>query len=369
MSAARSSIVANGGANTASLLSALQRLGASEVRPTRRDPRRDPVILPGVGAAARRDDAAAQRPRSLIPTLTQPLLGICLGMQLLHDPPRKATRPASACCPAASRDSAAAGVPVPHMGWNTLQLARDCRARGNRRAAHAYFVHGYAVDVGEATWRAPTTARHFSACVRWRNFSGAQFHPERSAVAARGSSTNFLALPERATHTRHRPAGGRCVRLLRGDFAQETRYDQEPVAAARDAIAPAPDWLHVVDLDGAGDGTRPTSRSSPAAADGAELQVGGGVRDAAAFDAAAGAGRGPRGRSAALAVDEPEQVRELARALRRRAHRARARRAHRCGRHAPRRSRTAGSVSRQLSLWEAVPRYVDAASSTCCAPT
>ena len=192
-------IVANGGANIASLQFALERLGsASEVSAdAARIRAATHVILPGVGAAA---DAMTRLRNSgldaLIPTLTQPVLGICLGMQLLHEASAEgATRCLGIIPGAASRFVEAPGRPVPHMGWNTLTVERSCPLlSGVGGSDYAYFVHSYALPVSEATVASCRYGASFSACVAWRNFYGAQFHPERSAGVGARLLRNFLQI-------------------------------------------------------------------------------------------------------------------------------------------------------------------------------
>jgi glutamine amidotransferase len=192
-------IVANGGANIASLQFALERLGsASEVSAdAARIRAATHVILPGVGAAA---DAMTRLRNSgldaLIPTLTQPVLGICLGMQLLHEASAEgATRCLGIIPGAASRFVEAPGRPVPHMGWNTLTVERSCPLlSGLGGSDYAYFVHSYALPVSEATVASCRYGASFSACVAWRNFYGAQFHPERSAGVGARLLRNFLQI-------------------------------------------------------------------------------------------------------------------------------------------------------------------------------
>jgi glutamine amidotransferase len=192
-------IVASGGANIASLQFALQRLGArSEVSADAACIRAaSHVILPGVGAAA----DAMRRLRAggldaLIPTLTQPVLGICLGMQLLHHASAEGETRCLGIIPGeASRFMDAPGLPVPHMGWNTLTATRSCPLlTGIGGADYAYFVHSYALPVNEATVASCRYGVNFSACVAWRNFFGAQFHPERSALVGARLLKNFLAI-------------------------------------------------------------------------------------------------------------------------------------------------------------------------------
>jgi glutamine amidotransferase len=193
-------IVATGGANIASLQFALERLGASSE--VSAEPERirsaSHVILPGVGAAG--DAMARLRERGLdivIPSLRQPVLGICLGMQLLHEASAEGDTRCLGIIPgAASRLIDAPGRPVPHMGWNTIEPERSCPVlAGFSGADYAYFVHSYALPVNEATVAACRYGERFSACVAWRNFFGAQFHPERSAQAGARLLSNFLRVP------------------------------------------------------------------------------------------------------------------------------------------------------------------------------
>lgn len=192
-------IVANGGANIASLQFALQRLdvGSAVTADAAQIRAASHVILPGVGAAA---DAMARLRQSgldtVIPTLRQPVLGICLGMQLLHESSQEGDVRCLGIIPGrASRFPAASARPVPHMGWNTLDIRRPCALlAGLADGDYAYFVHSYALEVSEATVASTGYGAPFSACVQWRNFYGAQFHPERSAAVGSRLLKNFLAI-------------------------------------------------------------------------------------------------------------------------------------------------------------------------------
>jgi glutamine amidotransferase len=192
-------IVASGGANIASLQFALQRLevasavsaDAAEIRAASH------VILPGVGAAA---DAMSRlrlsRLDSLIPTLQQPVLGICLGMQLLYEASQEGDARCLGIIPGrAARIAPSKDRPVPHMGWNTLDIRRPCALlAGLADGDYAYFVHSYALEVSAATVASTGYGAPFSACVQWHNFYGAQFHPERSAAVGARLLRNFLAI-------------------------------------------------------------------------------------------------------------------------------------------------------------------------------
>ncbi len=192
-------IIDSGGANLASLQFAFERLGAktrvtADAREIAAAPR---VVLPGVGSAA---DAMERLRRSaidtLLPTLTQPVLGICLGMQLLFERSEEGSTPCLGILPGQVRRlTAAAGRPVPHMGWNRLE---DCKAdpllAGLAPGTYFYFVHGYGVPVCELTVAPVEYGGTLSAVVRQGNFWGVQFHPERSAASGARLLGNFLSL-------------------------------------------------------------------------------------------------------------------------------------------------------------------------------
>jgi imidazole glycerol-phosphate synthase subunit HisH len=192
-------IIASGGANTASLQFALERLGASSVVAADAEKIRSAshVILPGVGAAA---DAMSRLRRQgldiVIPSLQQPVLGVCLGMQLLYEASEEGCTNCLGIIPGrAARFAPRADRPVPHMGWNTLAIERQCPLlEGIRPGDYAYFVHSYSLTLSSATVASSSYGDPFSACVQWRNFYGAQFHPERSAKVGARLLENFLRL-------------------------------------------------------------------------------------------------------------------------------------------------------------------------------
>jgi len=192
-------IVENGGANTASLRHALARLGVEAELTSSSAAIREAshVILPGVGAA----QDAMRRLRThgldtIIPALTQPVLGICLGMQLLYEASEEGSVRCLGAIPgAAHRLTAFPGRPIPHMGWNELTpTASVPLLEGIESGEHAYFVHSYAVAIGPETVAATHYGEPFSAVVARKNFFGTQFHPERSASTGARILGNFLAL-------------------------------------------------------------------------------------------------------------------------------------------------------------------------------
>jgi glutamine amidotransferase len=192
-------IVANGGANIASLQFALERLEVTAALSADfgRIRAATHVILPGVGAAA---DAMARLKRDrldeLLPELRQPVLGICLGMQLLFEVSDEGQTRCLGIIPGrATRFAEAPGRPVPHIGWNTLDLMRPSPLfAGIEAGSYAYFVHSYALPLSEGTVASTDYGCPFTACVQRDNFFGTQFHPERSAALGARVLNNFLAL-------------------------------------------------------------------------------------------------------------------------------------------------------------------------------
>lgn len=192
-------IIDSGGANIASLQFAVERLGLPSALTT--DPAvvraASHVILPGVGAAA--DCMLRLQSAGLVDTirsLQQPLLGICVGMQLLFDSSEEGDVECLRMLPGrvkrfADRD----GLPVPHMGWNQLEFsATSPLLNGIGPGDYVYFVHSYAVPVGEMTLATTQYGEPFSALVQRGNVYGAQFHPERSARIGAQLIQNFLQL-------------------------------------------------------------------------------------------------------------------------------------------------------------------------------
>jgi glutamine amidotransferase len=188
----------SGGANLGSVQAALQRLGVSA--PVSSDRKTiqaaTHLILPGVGAAA----TAMAKLRSngladLIPTLTQPLIGICIGMQLLFERSEENETECLGLLPGSvSKLSASPGVRVPHMGWNRLDVSGAHPITAGLDQQWVYFVHSYAAQVSDLTLASCSHGNPFSAVVAREQIMGAQFHPERSSVAGARLLRNFLAL-------------------------------------------------------------------------------------------------------------------------------------------------------------------------------
>jgi glutamine amidotransferase len=192
-------IIDNGGANLASLRYALERLGAqsrvtSDPGLVTAAPR---VLLPGVGAAG--DAMRRLENARLVDTLRglrKPVLGICLGMQLLFEHSAEGdTRCLGILSGSVRRLDATPDHPAPHTGWSPLTMhGPDPLLVGIADGDHAYFVHAYAADVGPDTTALARHALPLSAVVRHGNFHGVQFHPERSAAVGARVLKNFLEL-------------------------------------------------------------------------------------------------------------------------------------------------------------------------------
>ncbi|WP_130012325.1 imidazole glycerol phosphate synthase subunit HisH [Serinicoccus sediminis] len=199
----RVALVDGGGTNIGSVSYALERLGASS-RLTA-DPgdilAADRVVLPGVGAAG----AGMRRLRELglvdvLHEVQAPLLGVCLGMQLLFE--RSAEDggvDTLGLVPGEVRGiPPRPGVRVPHMGWNSLvDLVEDPLLTGVEEGDRAYFVHSYAAPTSAQTLAATEHGGRWSAVVRSGNRWGAQFHPERSSALGARILRNFLLEVER----------------------------------------------------------------------------------------------------------------------------------------------------------------------------
>jgi imidazole glycerol-phosphate synthase subunit HisH len=192
-------LVDAGGTNIGSVRYALQRLGvdaaltadAATIRAA------DKVILPGVGAAgpgmARLQQLGLV---DLMRSLTQPVLGVCLGMQLLCERSEEGDVACLGVVPAAVRRfREQPGLRVPHMGWNRLQRRTEHPLLVGLGAQDwAYFVHSYAVPVGDYALATSDYGGEFSAVIASGNFHGMQFHPERSASVGARLLKNFLEL-------------------------------------------------------------------------------------------------------------------------------------------------------------------------------
>lgn len=192
-------IIDSGGANIASLMYALERLQAKALLTTDADVIRDAerVLLPGVGAAK---DAMRRLANAglveLIRELSQPVLGICLGMQLLCEGSEEEDVECLGVIPGSARKlPATTEYPVPNMGWCTTRFtAGHPLLHGIEDQRFFYYLHSYALPVSEHTLAIAKHDGDFTAVISHGNFVAAQFHPERSSAAGAQLLKNFLEL-------------------------------------------------------------------------------------------------------------------------------------------------------------------------------
>ena len=193
-------VLSYGAGNLASVTFALERLGARVrlVDTAEAVAAAERLILPGVGQAG----WAMARLRALglvgpIGDFPRPLLGVCLGQQLLFEASEEGDTPLLGLIPGRVRRlRPGGGRTVPHMGWSRLQVVRDDPLlEGLDEASWAYFVHGFVCPDGPATLARADYGDPVPAVVRAANRWGCQFHPERSSETGARILRNFLELP------------------------------------------------------------------------------------------------------------------------------------------------------------------------------
>ncbi|MCI1678764.1 MAG: imidazole glycerol phosphate synthase subunit HisH [Ewingella americana] len=192
-------ILDTGCANLSSVKYAVQRLGYEPQ--VSRDPEivlhADKLFLPGVGTVQAAMEQLEQRELiDLIKACTQPVLGICLGMQLLGSGSDESGGVATlGIIDTPVQRMQDLGLPLPHMGWNQVIANADSHLfRGIDENAYFYFVHGYAMPICESTIAQTLYGEAFTAAVQKDNFFGVQFHPERSGAAGAQLLKNFLEM-------------------------------------------------------------------------------------------------------------------------------------------------------------------------------
>jgi glutamine amidotransferase len=182
--------------NVQSVLFALERLGvnatvtcdAEEIKSA------DKVIFPGVGEASSAMRALkAHNLDKLLPTLTQPFLGVCLGMQLLCQHSEEGDTEMLGIIPVPVKRFEI-DLKVPHMGWNNLHHLKSDLFTGIQEDEYAYFVHSFYAPVTEFTIAQSSYSDPFSAALQYKNFYAVQFHTEKSGAPGAHILQNFLNL-------------------------------------------------------------------------------------------------------------------------------------------------------------------------------
>ena len=194
-------IVNTGCANISSVKFAVERLGtpvavSDDVAVIQKA---DKVFLPGVGSANAAMASIQQKQlASCIQNLTQPVLGICLGMQLMVEKSEESLSDNTPCLgliPGQVKRMQVGDLRLPHMGWNTVTPIGDAPLfKGIDAGSYFYFVHSFAVAVSEFTMASCQYGMDFSAGIHKDNFFGVQFHPERSSDAGAQLLKNFIDL-------------------------------------------------------------------------------------------------------------------------------------------------------------------------------
>ncbi|MEO1038198.1 MAG: imidazole glycerol phosphate synthase subunit HisH [Pseudomonadota bacterium] len=194
---ARTALIDTSTANIASVRFALERLDARYDLVRDPDEARDSdrLILPGVGAAGPAMTALRSRGwDELLARRERPLLGVCLGMQLLFEHSAEGDVALLGLLPGrVERLDPGPDRPWPHMGWNTLQpRADEPLMDGVEAGAHVYFVHGYYAPVADSTSVETRYGPAITAIARDGEIAGCQFHPERSGAVGARILANFV---------------------------------------------------------------------------------------------------------------------------------------------------------------------------------
>lgn len=190
-------IVKYNAGNTVSVVNALKRLGIDAAVTDSPDELRsaDRVIFPGVGEASTAMRYLRERGLdAVIPALTQPVLGICLGMQLMCTFSEENTTKCLGILPYRAKQFQPGELKVPHTGWNRITNLQTPLFAGVADGARVYFVHGYYVDAGADTTAMANYGGDISAGLSRGNFHAIQFHPEKSGEVGGTILENFLNL-------------------------------------------------------------------------------------------------------------------------------------------------------------------------------
>ena len=185
--------------NIRSVLYALERIGhAAIVTDNETEIRNaDKVIFPGVGEASTAMNYLKERNLDkLIPSLTQPVLGICLGMQLMC----KYSEENDTNCLGIFNEMVQkfqpkkGGLKVPQIGWNNIYDLKTVLFKNVTEDSYCYFVHGYYAAQGDHTIATTNYVESYSSALYKDNFYGVQFHPEKSSMAGEQILKNFIEL-------------------------------------------------------------------------------------------------------------------------------------------------------------------------------
>lgn len=184
--------------NLCSVCNALRRLGVDYVVTDDAETIRnaDKVLLPGVGEASSAMEKLRERGLcDVIKNLTQPVLGICIGMQLMCARSEEGNTECLGIFPTEVKRFAAdkaTGVKVPHMGWNEVRNLRTPLLDGIREGNFLYFIHSFAPQMCDEAIATSVNGVQFAAALNRGNFYGTQFHPEKSGMLGEMIIRNFV---------------------------------------------------------------------------------------------------------------------------------------------------------------------------------
>ncbi|KAA2223163.1 imidazole glycerol phosphate synthase subunit HisH [Chryseobacterium sediminis] len=189
-------IIKYNGGNVNSVQNALNRLNVDSVITD--DPEKilkaDKVIFPGVGEASSTMKLLKEKELDiLIPSLTQPVLGICLGMQLMCKGNEEGNTEGMGIFDINVRKFPSRDI-VPHIGWNTLSGQASPLFSGMNENSDVYFVHSYYCELSDFTTSVCDYILPFSASLQKDNFYAVQFHPEKSGMVGNQIVSNFINL-------------------------------------------------------------------------------------------------------------------------------------------------------------------------------
>ncbi|MCY7376703.1 MAG: imidazole glycerol phosphate synthase subunit HisH [Pyrinomonadaceae bacterium] len=190
-------IVKYNAGNVESVKNALNRLGIEPILTDDAETLKsaDKIIFPGVGEAS--SAMRFLRERNLdetIKNLTQPVLGICLGMQLLCESSDENETKCLGILPYRVRKFASGKLKIPQMGWNNIFDLKSNLFAGINENSYVYFVHSFYVETGNETIAACDYGVKFSAAVNYQNFYAVQFHAEKSGKIGAKILENFLKI-------------------------------------------------------------------------------------------------------------------------------------------------------------------------------
>ncbi|KKU80982.1 MAG: Imidazole glycerol phosphate synthase subunit HisH, partial [Parcubacteria group bacterium GW2011_GWA2_47_8] len=255
----RIAIIDYNAGNIASVTNALERFGIlyTVTRDAKEILSADKVIFPGQGRA--KPAMEFLRNNGLVDairTIKKPFLGICLGMQLLFMSSEEDDTECLGIIPGTVRKFRG-DMKIPQIGWNTITAVKyDPLLWGLPDTLFAYFANSYYAESAKPYIVAASSYGNtaFAAVIRKDNFYGTQFHPEKSSVLGVQILKNFCELGTGIPKTLLvAPAidiiGGKCVRLLQGEYNRQTTYGDDPALMAKSFVDAGAKYLHVVDLD------------------------------------------------------------------------------------------------------------------------